>query len=307
VQIWGIIKEDRDEEGKLISHSQEGTIEWHEGMPISYEYSSFEALGICRRVVDAFSKFQGKVITDDWGEAIRNWLLDNDSTPLRPDGRIFWIPPQRKAEMLAFEKLLLEGGVSLVVLEVATPQAIEVVKESASESLDSSLESLIQEVGSFDGTQRPSTYEKRLQEYQKLKERAILYRDALGIGVEKAIQALESLESKVEALFNIRKDVTLKQEKKDPPSFLRGKTPYFEVASENGFRTFRPDPRQDLSSLSTHMEGLRFLSLLGSPLPFGGIEVAFNEDYSICIKGLNDATSQYAALLKEAGLEVPTN
>jgi len=57
--------------------------------------------------------------------------------------------------------------------------------------------------------------------------------------------------------------------------------------------------------LSTHMEGLRFLSLLGSPLPFGGIEVSFNEDYSIDIKGMNDTPSQYSSLLREAGLEVP--
>jgi hypothetical protein len=74
----------------------------------------------------------------------------------------------------------------------------------AQDSLAEQIAALEAEAAAFDGTQKPSTYERRLGEYQRLRERALLYRDALGLGVERAEEVLEQLEQKVIAMLDLR-------------------------------------------------------------------------------------------------------
>jgi hypothetical protein len=45
---------------------------------------------------------------------------------------------------------------------------------------------------------------RRLEEYQSLRGKCVLYRDALGVGVAEAERALTELEGKVEAMLNVR-------------------------------------------------------------------------------------------------------
>jgi len=84
-----------------------------------------------------------------------------------------------------------------------------VVQDVASTSIDEELDRLQEEADAFDSKQKPSTYARRLEEYQKLKQRAVLYRDALGVGADRASQVLDELEQKVSSMLELRKTITI--------------------------------------------------------------------------------------------------
>jgi hypothetical protein len=92
------------------------------------------------------------------------------------------VPPQRVEAVRRLGAFLQEIGIDLVLCELE-PEVRPVVEQVAHDSLDEQISALEAEVQEFDGTQKPSTYARRLDDYQRLRERAVLYRDALGLGL----------------------------------------------------------------------------------------------------------------------------
>jgi len=225
--IFGIVKEEKDEKGRRLSLDHEATVTWRaEPDPSDVEGEH----PVARRVADKYQELRGMVVAEDWSASITSYLEQHDAARVRGDGRVFWVPPQRISEIRNLGTFLQQVGVDLVMCELE-PEVTSMVQDVASESIEEQLEKLSLEAKSFDGTQRPSTYVRRLEEYQRLKNRATLYRDALGVGGEKAEQILEGLERQVTDMLELRKQTVIP----------RGKSNRGEISTEE-VEEGAPDP-----------------------------------------------------------------
>jgi hypothetical protein len=126
-------------------------------------------------VADSYRELRGKIVADDWAASITAYLEYHDAARVRGDGRVYWVPPQRVDDVRRLGAFLQEVGIDLILCELE-PETRTVVEQVAHDSLADQLDQLQAEAAAFDGTQKPSTYARRLDEYQRLRERAILYR-----------------------------------------------------------------------------------------------------------------------------------
>jgi hypothetical protein len=215
--IYGVVREQRREDDRRLDHDFEATVAW------SAEPDPAVVVGdhpIAQRVADAFQGLRGKATADDWSSVITSYLEAHDAARVRGDGRVYWCPPQRLDDIRRFGALLADVGIDLVLCEIEA-ESRTVVKHVAADNLNVQLDQLEAEVEQFDGTQKPSTYARRLDAYQRLRERAGLYRDALGLGVSRADQVLSELEQKVSAMLDLRQRTVLPAARNPRTSPLR--------------------------------------------------------------------------------------
>lgn len=250
--IYGIVREERDETARRLDHDFEATITWN----AERDRASVEGdHPVAAKVREEYQTLRGKVVSDDWSAAITAFLESHDAARVRSDGRIYWVPPQRLDDIKRFGELLAEVGIDLVLCELE-PEVRVVAQDVASLSLEEELERLQSEADAFDGTQKPSTYARRLEEYQRLRERAILYRDALGCGVERASQVLGELEEKVEAMLGIRRLTVIHRDgtsTKRPGNSSAESSP---AAPDEGTSKDVPHPALHFAGISFTMAGL---------------------------------------------------
>lgn len=228
--VYGIVREQRDEADQRLEHEFKATVAW------TAEPDPTEVRGehtIAQRVRDAYQAVRGKIVADDWSASIARYLEACDAARVRGDGRVYWVPPQRLEWVRSFGALLAEVGIDLILCEIEAENHT-VVQAVAQDGLADQLQALEAEAAAFDGTQRPSTYERRLQEYQRLRERAVLYRDALGVGVERAQAVLTALEQKVTAMLDLRARVVVHRDG------TTDEAPLPPVTLQFGGATFRP-------------------------------------------------------------------
>jgi len=121
---------------------------------------------------------------------------------------VYWVPPQRVDAVRKFGGLLADVGIDLVICEIEA-EAETIVHHVASASLDDQIAQLEDEVQQFDVKTKPSTLSRRLDLFTQLKQRALLYRDALGVGVDRAQSALVDLEQKVGAMLELRQNTVV--------------------------------------------------------------------------------------------------
>jgi hypothetical protein len=207
--VFGIVREQRDEDDHRLDHDFEASVSWSAEPDPSIVAGDHP---IAQRVADAFQELRGKVTADDWSSVITSYLEAHDAARVRGDGRVYWVPPQRLDTIRRFGALLADVGIDLVLAEIEA-ESQTVVEHVAQDSLDEQLDRLQQEAEAFDGTQKPSTYSRRLAEYQHLRDRAVLYRDALGVGVERAEQVLNELEQKVTTMLDIRRQTVIHRDR----------------------------------------------------------------------------------------------
>jgi len=197
--VYGIVRERRDGEEHL-DHAHEATLRWT--AEPSPEYVEGDHT-LAKRVHLAYAALRGRIVADDWTAAITDALERLGAVAFREDGRVYWVPPQSLAEVRRLQGFLADVGMILVIAEVEA-ETTNTVTEVVSESVADQIHKLTLEVAEFDGTQKPSTYARRLEEYQMLRGKCVLYRDALGVGVDEAERALTELEGKVEAMLSVR-------------------------------------------------------------------------------------------------------
>tara|TARA_R110002096_G_C14660074_1_gene727639 strand:- start:4645 stop:5715 length:1071 start_codon:yes stop_codon:yes gene_type:complete len=198
--VYGIIRETPDAVDQRIEHQFEAVVRWSsEPHPEAVHGDHF----VAHRVEAAYKSLRGVLTAEDWSGAITRFLEAQDAARVRSDGRIYWVPPQRVPAVRKFGEFLADIGIDLVLCEIE-PAAQSVARGAARGSLDEQLAKLQSEVDAFDGKQRPSTYARRLEEFQRLRERALLYRDALGVGAEQAEVTLKDLEEKVSTMLELR-------------------------------------------------------------------------------------------------------
>lgn len=203
--IYGIVREERDEDDRRLDHDFEATVAWSAEPDPSIVAGEHP---IAQRVAEAYQDLRGKVTADDWSVVITAHLEAHDAARVRGDGRVYWIPPQRLDDVRKLGAFLSEVGIDLVLAEIEA-ESKTVVEQVAQDSLEDQIDRLQKEADAFDGTQKPSTYARRLDEYQRLRERAVLYRDALGVGVDSAEKVLEQLESKVSTMLDLRRQTVV--------------------------------------------------------------------------------------------------
>jgi len=275
--IYGIVKEDRDVAEQKLDHEFEGRVSWSPEPDPSVVQGNHP---IARRVADAYQELRGKIVADDWSCAITAYLESHDAARVRGDGRVYWVPPQRLSEIRQFGAFLQEVGIDLILCELE-PETRAVVQDVVHDTIDDQLDRLQAEVNQFYGTQRPSTYVRRLDEYQRLRQRAVLYREALGVGVERTESVLSELEQKVTSMLELRKQTVIHhdstQEQASVPTAENNPTLKF------GGATFAPVDSQDPGILTfvsddetakTSAKSLESMGLAGKWLQAGPVQAS---------------------------------
>ncbi len=209
--IYGIVREKKDEVGQRLDHDFEATVTWQKEPDPSIVQGDH---AVAVQIADHYRQLRGKITASDWSSSISAFLDAHDATPIRSDGRVFWVPPQRIKSVLHFSSFLQEVGIDLILCELQAEQR-QLVHDIAHQSLEDQLDKLELEIESFDGTQKPSTYQRRLDEYQRLRNRAGLYQEALGVGVDRAKSVLANLEIKVQEMLEVRTQVVIPRKPKE--------------------------------------------------------------------------------------------
>ncbi|MCA9670685.1 MAG: hypothetical protein KC503_34045 [Myxococcales bacterium] len=204
--VYGIVREQRDESGRRLDHAFEETVSWRAEPDAGVIQGDHP---IARRVAEAYSSLRDKIVADDWSGIISSFLLDHDAARIRSG--VYWLPPQRIGDVQRFSRFLEDVGIDLLLCEIEA-EAQRIVESVATQSLDDQLDQLQTEAAAFDGTQKPSTYARRLDQYQRLRERATLYKQALGLGVQKAETVLSDLEQKVGAMLELRRQTVISRD-----------------------------------------------------------------------------------------------
>lgn len=206
--VYGIVRERANESEERLDHTFDSTVRW-DAEPNPGLVGGTHP--IAERVRREYATLRDRVVADDWAPAITAALMKLGAAAVRDDGRVYWCPPQKLAEVRKLAGYLREVGIDIVVCDVEA-EARTVVQDVAQVSLDEELERLAAEVDAFDGKQRPGTYELRLEQFQQLRQRANLYRDALGVGVERTQAVLNALEAKVERMLDVRLNTRVKRD-----------------------------------------------------------------------------------------------
>ncbi|MDD5310124.1 MAG: hypothetical protein PHU25_22645 [Deltaproteobacteria bacterium] len=163
--VYGIVRENKTGDDHL-DHDHEATVTW-KAEPNPAVIEGDHTIANCVRL--AYAELRGKLVADDWTATVTKELERLGAVPFREDGRVYWCPPQSLAAVRKLQSFLAEVGVVVVVAEVEAENT-GVVTEIVSESVADQLHTLALEVEAFDGTQKPGTYARRLEEYQHLRE-----------------------------------------------------------------------------------------------------------------------------------------
>jgi hypothetical protein len=198
---YGIVQEKKDESLQRLDHDFEDTVVWSAEPDPSLVIGGHE---VAQRVREAFQRLRGRIVADDWSVSITSYLESLDAARMRGDGRVYWAPPQHIEGIRKLGGFLAELGIDLFMCQIE-PEAQAIVADVAQLSIEEQLNQLQEEAQAFDGKQKPSTYARRLVEYQRLRHKAGLYKDALGVGVDRANEVLDQLERKVSAMLDLRK------------------------------------------------------------------------------------------------------
>ncbi|MDD5310037.1 MAG: hypothetical protein PHU25_22195 [Deltaproteobacteria bacterium] len=263
--IYGIVRENKTGDDHL-DHNHEATVSWKaEPDPAVIEGDHT----IANRVRLNYCDLRGKLVSDDWTMTCTKELERLGAVPFREDGRVYWCPPQSLDSVRRLQRFLAEVGVIVVVAEVEAENT-GVVTEIVSESVADQLHALALEVEAFDGTQKPGTYARRLEEYQHLRERAILYRDALGVGVERTVEVLNELERKVSEMLELRTKTVVHRDRSvsSASSKTPSETPALNVLTFAGARFTKADSDTDsellfVSSDERAVSSVRALESMG--------------------------------------------
>jgi len=205
--VHAIVEETKDAEKETVELAQQSNLQWSLAQDGGDQVHGSH--GIAQQVDVAYQALRGKIVGADWTATLTDYLIAHCmATPMRDDGRVYWLPPNHIPQAHILRGFLDEVGIGLMLCEIETETKV-IIQEAVQETLGQKIKELTDEVDAFDGTQRAGTYKERLSEYHDLRRRAITYRDVLGIGVEDAQRALTVLEEKVQDLLLTRQQTTI--------------------------------------------------------------------------------------------------
>jgi hypothetical protein len=196
---YGIVRENKNGDDHL-DHDHECTVAWKaESDPAVIEGDHT----IANRIRMDYRDLRGKLCTEDWTKTIGEELERLGAVAMRDDGRVHWLPQSSLDDVRKLQGFLSEVGVTLFLAKVESENT-GIVTEVVAESVEEQLHKLELEVQDFSETSKPSMFARRLSIYQELRQKALLYQSALGIGAERTEQVLAELETKVSAMLDVR-------------------------------------------------------------------------------------------------------
>jgi hypothetical protein len=203
--VWGVIELNKDVSTESLNPNFASKVIWNGDSPdhVTGDHS------VVNIIDEEYQYYRNKICGTDWVTTIVDYLQSKcNASPMRDDGRVYWIPPQKLDEVKKLKSFLSLIGISVVLCEIEAENR-EVVKEAAGDSLANKLADLKIEAENFSGGEKPSTYIKRLEEYQRLRGKALTYKAALGIATDTIEETLKTLEVNVNKLLDIRQTTTI--------------------------------------------------------------------------------------------------
>lgn len=218
--VYALIKETKDIANQQLTHTQEARIFWNADNPgyIPTDAPSYsDAYAMAGHIETEYRIRRGKIMPADWTGNICQYLVQVcHGAPMKEDGRVYWIPPSAFSALERLELLVSRFGIKIIKLEIGSEENEAEVRDAASDSLGIELDELMAEASAFDGTQNPSTYASRLEQYENLRRRAEAYKSALGISIDECNRMLNDLADRVGTLFEERKAKKIPRGKTEP-------------------------------------------------------------------------------------------
>lgn len=300
---YSIIAEHKNLESLRIDHGFRANVSWTAEPDPRTVHGDHPVAGRVRAIFDTLA---GKVVADDWSANLSKYLVGElQGVSMRDDGRVYWLPPASIEDVTTLKGFLHEVGIDLVLAPI-TEESHHVVKAAATSSIAAELDKLTAEVEGFDGTEKPSLYERRLEKYAELRDRAVLYRDSLGVGVAQAEEALEALETKVGEMLMLRtQTVVHREEKIEAVAAPLVKRPTL-VFGALRFEQSVSDATRFVSPTRDGIGGEMLLSTFGLDTPVGPSELRAEQDGAGIVLVLT-GTATLAELvpsLRSFGIEV---
>ena len=202
--VYAIVEVDTNVSTETVDLTQCDLFRWEEGQP------QVEGTHLIAQMVNLqFDQVRGLIHASDWTEALTTNLEHMCfAAKMREDGRIYYVPPGGLEAARTLQQFCQSAHINLVLCEIESEQ-VEVIAEAVQETMAEQLQQLQEAAEQFDGTQKPSTYSNRLEEYAALKTKAELYQASLHIGIEQITKALETLETKAAGYLDSRQGVTI--------------------------------------------------------------------------------------------------
>jgi hypothetical protein len=110
-------------------------------------------------------------------------------------GGLWWIPAPYSDKVRAWKAFMADLGYTTLVIPVFdTQETIDSLIQQSTETLEAQLSAMIQELNDFAGKDnvRPSTLQKRVEQFDKLREKVELHAQVLGNKQNELIQRLDS-------------------------------------------------------------------------------------------------------------------
>ena len=205
--LYGISSIEKDQALERVDHSFVDRVRWtDEGGNGAHIHGSHHA---AQQADTAYQALRGRICAGDWTSTLTDYLLRTCyAQPMRESGVIYWVPPPNVSQLHTLTAFLKDVGISLIICEIEA-DTMPVIQQAAQEGLADQLAELEAKVAAFSGEEKPSNYKHRLEEFQALRARCLVYRASLGIGVEQAQAMLDSLEAQVSRLLDIRENIVV--------------------------------------------------------------------------------------------------
>lgn len=204
--VQGIVVETKDVANEHLDHQHDpdANVRWNSESNGAHIEGTHPVAQLANQT---YQDLRGRIMSDDWTDTINEYLLETcDAQPMRGDGRIYWVPPDKQALLEPLKVYLDAVGIAMFDMPIESTDTanIQNVQEAVAENLLDQLKNLADEVQAFDGTQSSMTYQSRLEVCEKMRARCTLYRETLGSMAEQMQGLLDQLANKTQDMLTLR-------------------------------------------------------------------------------------------------------
>jgi len=200
--VWGLVRENRDQDNKLLDYTQVSrlTLSRNTGDPTYGDPTNPHIL----RVDEKFNALVGSVTTDDIRRMVVHACKGNGGVPVGTS----WFVPAQHADMMRAMKATVEalGESEMWLLPIYdSDESRDSIGRAAREDLQDQINGIKQEMEDFSAEQtRPSTLQRRLNKFNELREKAKLYANIVKVVHSDLLEEITVLEGTVSSMLSLR-------------------------------------------------------------------------------------------------------
>jgi hypothetical protein len=204
---YALVNENRPTEG-LVTHKQDATFCVGPSGALTVTVNNPSCSAVAKAIEAAYHRIHGTFQSRDIREAVLRALKACAGIPLRSHGGIYWVPAPFQGEVEKIATVIeATGQSSFSILPIhATAIGTKAVTAAARQSLEEQMKELKVELDGWsmdvahgEGP-RPSTVNRRIEDFADLRSKAQLYRDILNMQVgdiESKLAAAEQQAAKI--------------------------------------------------------------------------------------------------------------